>query len=151
MEKEREEVPRESFERDHSVRTVVLDTDVLIDHAHRLAPWINEILKDRNNYIAIVPTVVVAEYLTTQEEEIKISAERSKKYLALFHFQDFTYNIAEVLGRILRRKTYVQEASFADLIIASTCLYLDGELATRNKKDFAKIPHLRFFDPKNLL
>ena len=51
------------------------------------------------------------------------------------------------MAEILRHKKFTPSASLADLIIASTTLYLDAELATRNISDFSKIPGLRIFDP----
>lgn len=131
------------------MKTIILDTNILIDHVHGKAKWLDDLLND-NRFILVISSIVVAEYCTAQELETKEGYEKSKRYLDSFKIQDLTFEIAEVLGKILRRKTYLPQASLADLIIASTSLYLDAELATRNKADFAKIPDLRFFDPKKL-
>lgn len=131
------------------MKIIVLDTNILIDNVHGYAQWVDTLVK-KEDYHLIVPTIVVAEYLTAQDVEDSIGQEKSRRYISLFKIQDLNYEIAEVLGRILRRKMHVPSASMADLIVASTALYLDVELATRNKSDFAKIPQLRFFDPRNL-
>lgn len=55
-----------------------------------------------------------------------------------------------MLGKILRDKTYPKGAGLADLIIAATTICLKGELATRNRQDFARIPNLVFFEPDKL-
>lgn len=128
------------------MKTIVLDTNILIDNVHGFATWVYEYLKKPTSYLLVVPTIVIAEYFTAEENETKTTEEKSRQYLALFKIQDLSAEIAEVLGKILRRKTYTLSASLADLIIASTALYLSAPLATSNRKDFAKIPNLRFFE-----
>ena len=132
------------------MKRIVLDTNILIDNVHGFASWIDYLLNQSQEYQLFVPTMVVAEYLTAQEAEAAHGRSKSKNYLALFESIELTFEIAETLGQILRRKTYAPGANTADLIIASTAISLDAELATRNKADFSKIPNLRFFDPKNL-
>ncbi|OGG14222.1 hypothetical protein A2773_06385 [Candidatus Gottesmanbacteria bacterium RIFCSPHIGHO2_01_FULL_39_10] len=129
---------------------VVVDTNILIDYIHGFAPWLKLLLHKRQEFTLVVPTIVTAEYLTAEENEDQNYRIRTKGYLKLFKIQDLTYEISEILGDILRRKTYLKGAGIGDLIIASTTLYFAGELATRNQKDFAKIPNLRFFDPNTL-
>ena len=131
------------------MKIVVLDTNVFVDNVHGYAKWIDSLFND-SHYRLVVPTIVIAEYHTTEELETEGGYEKSQKYLSSFLVQDLNYEIAEELGKILRRKTYVASAGLADLIIAATSIHLDAELATRNKADFSKIPHLRFFDPKNI-
>lgn len=132
------------------MRTIVLDTNILIDNVHGFASWVDYLLNRAQEYQLVVPTIVVAEYLTAQEVESTQGSSKLKSYLELFESADLTFGIAETLGQILRRKTYASGADFGDLIIAATAIYFDAELATRNKADFSKIPNLRFFNPKNL-
>lgn len=129
------------------MKTVVLDTNILIDNVHGFAPWLNDLLKKSQEYRLVVPTIGVAEYFTAGEIETADGREKSKNYLAVFEIVDLTFEIAEVLGQILRHKTYPPGANMADLIIASTSIYLKAELATKNNSDFAKIPNLHLFDP----
>lgn len=131
------------------MKTIVLDTNILIDNVHGYAKWVDDFLK-REEFQLVVPTIVVAEYLTAQEAETKTGYESSKSYLSTFKICDLTSEIAEVLGQVLRRKSYVLGASLADLIVAATAIYLNAELATSNKKDFAKIPDLKFFNPESI-
>lgn len=131
------------------MNTIVIDTNILIDSAHGFAPWVRSLVDESEKYLVIVPTIVIAEYLSALENDLKGYSDRSKEFLQLFKIQDLTLDIAEVLSTILRRKTYLAGVSMADLIIAATTLRLDGKLATRNKKHFSKIPHLRFFDPSS--
>ena len=130
------------------MKTVVLDTSVLIDHVHGFAHWLDPLLEDIEHNKLVVPTIAIAEYLTTQDAETIEGFEKSKAFLDTFVKQDLTESIALVLGTLLRRKTHVPSASMGDLIIASTALHLGAPLATTNTRDFARIPQLHFFDPK---
>lgn len=129
------------------MKTIVLDTNVLIDNVYGHADWLDKLLLASNKFLLVVPTIVVAEYHTAEELETKLGMEKSREYLNQFKIQDLTIGIAEILGRILRRRTYAPGANMGDLIVASTAVFVDGELATRNRKDFGKIPDLKFFDP----
>lgn len=150
MEKKREKIFREIIRRNNRLKIIVLDTNVLIDNVHGFATWVDYLLIHPHEYRLVVPTIVVAEYLTAQEAETIEGSSKSKNYLMLFERMDLTYDIADILGQILRRKTYPPGSNTADLIIASTAIYLNGELATKNRSDFEKIPHLHLFDPKEL-
>lgn len=130
------------------MRTVVLDTNVLIDNVHGFAPWVDTLLKSLQTYRLVIPTIVIAEYLTAKEVEKTSARAKIEEYLSLFLKQDLTEEIAKILGRILRQKTYPSGAGLADLIIAATTIYLNAKLATNNKTDFKNIPDLKFFDPK---
>ena len=132
------------------MKTVVLDTNILIDNIHGYTPWLKKLIGSAACRF-VIPTIVIAEYLTDTQVETELGRKRSQEYLSWFAKQDLTEDIAEVLGRILRRKTYASGAGLADLIIAATTVHLDGELATRNKSDFAKIPDLVFFKPEKTL
>lgn len=131
------------------MKIIVLDTDILIDNIYGFAPWVKIFLQSENVKL-VAPTIVIAEYLNDKKAETELGEKESKKYLSWFQTQDLNEEIAYILGMILRRKMYSSGAGLADLIIASTAIYLDAELATRDKADFAKIPNLRFFDPKRL-
>ena len=105
------------------MKTLVLDTNILIDHVHGFAPWLDSLLK-KGSWILVVPTIVVAEYLTAREVEETEKEKDAKDYLSSFEIQDLTWDIAEILGRILRRKAYVVGANTGDLIVASTACTL---------------------------
>lgn len=126
---------------------IILDTDILIDHVHGHARWLDRLLEKRKIKL-IVPTIVIAEYHTAQELETAEGKRSSSLYLSAFSIQDFTQPIAEILGTLLRNKCYAPGASMADLMVASTALHLDAPLATRNTVHFRGIPGLQLFHPK---
>lgn len=133
------------------MQKIVIDTNILIDYANGHAKWLDEFFKARNSSDKLVlPTIVIAEYFASTSLENKKNAETADRTFSLFSKQDLNESVAKILGTMMRHKTYPLSASIADLIIASTAIYLDAELATNNKKDFAKIPNLRLFDPRKL-
>lgn len=130
------------------MKTVVLDTNILIDYAHGYTSWLNLLLK--SDFKVVISTIVIAEYLQAPSLNKKIEARSAERTFGLFNKQDLTEEIARILGKILRKKEYPPGADLADLIVASTALFLDAPLATRNKNHFKGIPGLRFFDPKEI-
>ena len=52
------------------MNTVVLDTNILIDHVHGHAQWLDTILKKSDSCRCVVPSIAVSEYLTAQEHEM---------------------------------------------------------------------------------
>lgn len=131
------------------MRKIIIDTNILIDYINGYASWLDNLIELKNDFTLITPTIVIAEYFVTQEIETKLGKKKSEEYLSWFTKQDLTEEIAKILGTILRRKTHPPGAGLADLIIAATTIYLNAELATRNKTHFSKIPNLRFFKPKS--
>lgn len=133
------------------MQKIIVDTNILIDYANGYAKWLDKFFNARNSDVKLVlPTIVIAEYFTSISLENNDDAEIADKTFSLFAKQDLNEPIAKILGAIMRRKTYSPGAGISDLIIASTAIFLDAELATNNKKDFAKIPDLRLFDSRKL-
>lgn len=133
------------------MQKIIIDTNILIDYANGYAKWFDDLLESKQPRAELIlPTIVIAEYFTSTALEEKNEVEIAERTFSLFTKQDLNEDIAKILGIVMRHKTYPASAGLADLIIAATAIYLDGELATRNKADFSKIPNLRFFDPKKL-
>lgn len=151
MEKKREEIFGEFIQRNNRLKKVVIDTNILIDYVNKYASWVEDVLSSEEPKIElIIPTVVIGEYFASKELDDVKNVKIADETFALFKKQDLTEDIAKVLGTILRHKSYPTGASTIDLIVASTSIYLSAELATRNKDHFAKIPDLRFFNPKTI-
>ena len=124
---------------------VVLDTDALIDYSKGYAPWIDTAIQTGSVRL-VLPTIVIAEFFASKMLDDPYEVEVADKTFALFDQQDLTESIAKTLGGLLRHKTYPSGASIADLIIASTALYLRASLATRNTVHFKGIPGVKFFE-----
>jgi predicted nucleic acid-binding protein len=126
---------------------IVLDTDGIIDFAHGKGKWLERLMaENKQKTELIVPTVVIAEYwsdMYMDEEEINNVSENIFRH---FIKQPLTEDIAKKVGELLRHKKYVLGAGFVDLAVAATAIQLKAKLATRNKKHYAKIPGLEFFE-----
>lgn len=131
------------------MKKIVVDTDILIDYTHNMAVWVPPLLK-LSTYELVIPTIVIAEYFAATSLDEKDKAELADEILAPFIKHDLTEEIAREMGVIMRHKSHPPGAGTADLIIASTAIYLDAPIATRNKLHFKGIPSLRFFDPKEI-
>lgn len=130
------------------MKKIVVDTNILIDYANGFAPWLADTIKAKPGAVQLIlPTIVIAEYFTSTALENEYEASVANKTFSFFEKQDLTEEIAKILGRILRQKTYPAGAGLADLIIASTTIFLHAKLATNNKTDFKDIPGLNFFGP----
>ncbi|MBI2616709.1 PIN domain-containing protein [Candidatus Gottesmanbacteria bacterium] len=130
------------------MKFIVVDTNILIDYAKGYAEWVDDYLQLSSPVNLVLPTIVIAEYFASRALEDEKEVHVAEKTFSLFKKQDLTESIAKIVGKILRHKSHPTTASIPDIVVAATALFLNAELATRNKRDFAKIPHLRFFDPK---
>lgn len=131
------------------MKKIVVDTNILIDYANGFASWLTDTIKAKSGAIQLIlPTIVIAEYFTSTALENEYEVGVANKTFSFFEKQDLTEDIAKILGTLLRRKTYPKGAGLADLIIASTAIFLNAKLATNNKTDFKNIPNLKFFAPK---
>lgn len=74
--------------------------------------------------LPVLDTKIIIRFLTS---DIKLQAEKVEELL---------------------NKSEEGSLVMPNLIVAATALQMDAVLATRNISDFARIPNLRFFDPK---
>ena len=105
------------------MKTVVFDTDVLIDHTHGYAPWIDKLLIE-GNVRFIIPTIVCSEFFTSNIFDDEKQIKKAEEGFIFFERQDFTYDCALNLASLLRHKTFPSGASISDLMIAATSLFL---------------------------
>jgi predicted nucleic acid-binding protein len=115
------------------VTAVLLDTDVLIDHlrgARRLDPG-----TDATSYSVV----------TRMELFAGRASEEAQVRTLLGPFRELPVDraVAELAGR-LRREHAVRPA---DALIAATALVHRLALATRNLRDFERVPRLRLHAP----
>lgn len=126
------------------MKTVVFDTDVLIDHTHGYAPWIDTLLIE-GNVRFIIPTIVFSEFFASNIFDDDNQIKKAEEGFVYFERQDFTFDCAMNLASLLRHKPFPSGASISDLMVAATALYLDAEIATRNISHFQGIPGIKLF------
>lgn len=127
---------------------VVVDTDIIIDHLRqeekRKSKSELEMIVENTNITPLISAATVQELFAGQSSK-KIKEERKiRRILALLEIISITLEIAGAAGKIMRdTKPIVQ---FADAQIAATAISEKAYLLTKNKKDFAKIKGLKFYD-----
>lgn len=124
--------------------TIVLDSAILIEHFRGKAGFL-EILIEKYKLDMVrllVPTIVVFELwkgksMFNREEEINVTG-----LIDQFEVVQLTRGIAEVAGSLEREGV----ARGNDALIAGTCLVEHAQLATLNRKDFAKVQGLQLWE-----
>ncbi len=126
---------------------VVLDTNIIIDHLRQssaketcLMKIAREIARE-NLAISVVSVQELYEGRSTRKSE-------KENYLlatiAPLKILSYTYEVAQFAGEIARDISRPLE--LADAAIAATAIINGADLYTLNKKDFAGIPELEFFE-----
>ncbi len=122
---------------------VVIDSDLIIDFLRTRKGFFVDLLKlqTEGKIELFIASVTVFELFSGQSaigEENELLDLVSKLKVV-----SFDADIAKLAGEINRNSQYVLK--LADLAIGTTTLFLNAELATKNKKHFSQIPKLKFF------
>lgn len=122
---------------------VVVDSDLIIDFLRTRKGFFVDLLKlqSEGKIDLFVSSVTVFELFSGQS-----AAGEENELLDLVYklkVVSFDSGIARLAGEINRNSQYVLK--LADLAIGATTLFLNAELATKNKKHFSQIPKLKFF------
>ncbi|MFV1917258.1 MAG: PIN domain-containing protein [Patescibacteria group bacterium] len=122
---------------------ILVDTNVLIDYSKGKSKLLKDlIMKQGKGEIALFTNaVIIAEFFT--DKNLKHRSYLMKAYGLIKHFNVFelTKNTGLVAGKLLRDG---RVNAIGDSLIAANCLVGGLKLATRNKKHFEKVPHLKF-------
>jgi len=124
---------------------VILDTNIIIDHLRQPVQdtALKQIVKKeltQNLAISIITVQELFEGLSTKNPAKKNSMLRTIKPLKKL---PYNFKTAQKAG-ILIRDSKIQ-IEFADAAIAATCLSYEAKLLTFNKKHFAQIPDIQFY------
>lgn len=123
---------------------VIVDSSVLIEEERRGSELYWEMVaraKDEKVRI-LIPTVVIAELWMGKSMDKRIVFEEMEKRISPFERVNVDEVVARKAGEI-GRKT---EVWGFDAIIAASCLVNRASLITLNKKHFAKVKDLKFYE-----
>ncbi|MDP3994273.1 MAG: PIN domain-containing protein [bacterium] len=122
---------------------IVIDSSVVINHTRAGAGSLGTLFNyaKKGKVQLLIPTIVVTELWAGQEIAGKEGQIKLEKLLIKFKQIDLTTAIAKCAGELIRKRL----VSGFDAIIAATALELDAQLATSNKKHFAKVKGLKLF------
>jgi len=127
-----------------SIETVVLDTDILIDHLRGFTKAkIFLALFDEKSIGGVISTLTVMELLSGKSASEEIKRIKIEKLLSLFKTVDVTFAIAEKAGE-LRRK---YSTNPIDSIIAATAISNNLKLVTCNISHYQIIEGLTIWKP----
>ena len=122
-----------------TARSVVVDTDVLLDHLRGLPEALSFLT--RNGDRILIPAIVVAELHAGAGEGR--DRETLEELLSLFPVAPLTGEVAAAAGRLQRDYGPSHGLGLADAVIAATAQAVNAELATRNARHFPMFPGLR--------
>ena len=123
---------------------ILVDTDLIIDFTKGKNAVLQKLLKkQRQKEVELFVTpIVVAEFFTDIQLKDPEKRRKARRLFTAFSQTKITGETGYLAGKLLReRKTH----TIGDALNASVCLLQNLELATRNIKDYEKIPKLILF------
>jgi len=124
--------------------TVVIDSDILIDHLRGFKPakiFLSPFYEKSLN--GLISTITVMELLSGKSASESDRRLKIEKLLSLFKVVDITFSIAEKAGE-LRRK---YSTNPVDSLIAATALSFNCKLVTCNVNHYQMIDGLILWEP----
>lgn len=124
---------------------VVVDTDVIVDYAHHKSPTLVRYLtlQEKEKVKLIVSVVTIFEYFSGSSLLDSLIHEKSDELFSCFAVCEITDGISRLAAK-LNREHKLYNMQYTDLLIGATCLSINGQLLTRNKKHFKHIPNISF-------
>lgn len=130
------------------MKKIVLDTSIIIDYARGKDKTLIKLLKlqKEKKVELIVPSLVIFEFYSGLSLEKKSIFQKTESLFTKFKIVKIDEQIAKMAAKINRKKKLYQKIGAVDLLIGITTIYYSAYLATKNTKDFKKIPGLRFWE-----
>lgn len=123
---------------------IVIDTNVIIDHLRQEEKSELEIILEDQNFVPLISVATIQELFAGQSSKIIKEEKKIRKILTWFKTISINQEIGEFAGKIMR--DIVGIIQFADAQIAATAILEKALLLTKNKKDFANIKGIKFYD-----
>ncbi len=123
---------------------IFVDTNILIDFTYdknRILYDLFEKQKQEKVELYLNP-MVLAEFFTDQKLKNDEKLKEAQELISFFTIIDINTPMGIIAGQYLREK---KVASIGDGLNAATCTNNNLQIATRNKKDFEKVPGLNFY------
>ena len=125
---------------------VVVDSDIIIDYLRTSKGRLPDLLslQEQGKIEIYVSSMTVFELFAgsfSKKDESKIS-----ELVAGFKVVAFDENLAKFAGELTR--DWKLSLPLADFVIASTAVFIEAQVVTRNKDHFKGIPKLKFFTLK---
>lgn len=130
-------------------RIVVIDTNIIIDFVkggkeNKLEFYLYH--QQKKQITLCISVITVFEYFSGISFIDHQLYKDSELLFSQFKIQEVNEQIAKIAARLNFEKKLYQYIDLADILIASTCLYLNATLLTKNKKHFKLIPGIKFIE-----
>lgn len=125
---------------------IVIDTDILINHARGKGQRLSEFLLQQKarEIILVVPSIVIFEFYSgasLASADVLLIADL---LFSQFKIQELNEEIAKIGAELNRTLKLYDKIDTADIIIGATCIFLSARLCTNNKRHFKLIPQIIF-------
>lgn len=125
---------------------VVVDSNIIIDYLRSSKGWLPSLLSFQAKgeieiYISSITVFELFAGSSSKKDETKIL-----ELVSGFKIISFDEKLAKFAGELTR--DWKLSLPLADFIIASTAVFIEAQVVTRNKDHFKGIPKLKFFTLK---
>lgn len=126
---------------------VVIDTSIIIDYIRGSYGVFEDLafLSKKKTIRLYIPTVIILELWKGKSMESEAVVSKVERMLRVCKVSPLSEQIAKHAGELIRKGIIID---FIDACLAATTLYLDAQLATRNRKHFEKVRNLNLFSPQ---
>jgi len=126
---------------------IVIDTDIIINYVKQSVSTILESyirLQNQKKVELKVSTITIFEYFSGVSFSNNMEYETAELLFNQFTIQEVNEKIVKIAARLNNERKLSSSIGLADVLIASTALYLGAPLLTLNKHHFKLIPNLVF-------
>lgn len=126
---------------------VVIDTDIIINYVRQSTSTILESyirLQNQKKVELKVSTITIFEYFSGVSFSNNMEYETAELLFNQFTIQEVNEKIVKIAARLNHERRLSSSIGLADVLIASTALYLGAPILTLNKHHFKLIPNLVF-------
>ena len=126
---------------------IIIDTDIIINYVKQSTSTILESyirLQNQKKVELKVSTITIFEYFSGVSFSNNMEYETAELLFNQFTIQEVNEKIVKIAARLNNERKLSSSIGLADVLIASTALYLGAPLLTLNKHHFKLIPNLVF-------
>lgn len=126
---------------------IIIDTDIIINYVKQSASTVLESyirLQNQKKVELKVSTITIFEYFSGVSFSNNMEYETAELLFNQFTIQEVNEKIVKIAARLNNERKLSSSIGLADVLIASTALYLSAPLLTLNKHHFKLIPNLVF-------
>ncbi|MGZ8190956.1 MAG: PIN domain-containing protein [Methylococcaceae bacterium] len=122
---------------------VIIDTDILIDVSHKNDAAVSYLEDLEIHYQLAISLITQMELIVGCRNKQELAV--LDKFLNRFQVIKLNESISNIAIKLLRQYRLSHGLLIPDALIASTALFLERDLATKNQRDYRFIENLKLF------